>query len=501
MMRPLLLCLLFLGLTAPPASAQDDPAQANLVHARQAYDSGSWEKALGLYADIYASPQSTPTQKAEAALEWSSILWEQGDYTTARARAEEALTLAKKERLDAAAGRLLLTIGHIEAAQGQFSRANSTLKACVTLAGELDDPVFGALCKMNLSLIAKIQGKQGMSDAQLRAAIKNLERAGTPLATGSALAKTGELLAKNGDHTQAMLLLERAQGVFEAAGSVPAAARNRLRIARQLQDQGQFDRAKVHINLALPKLQAMGNRPLLVTTYGLQGKDAERLGDLAGARGSYAKSLSLANAIGSPQLRAQSHLALCELGTKGPHLADLEHHCTQAATTFASLRVPDLQARALIVLGQVYQSHAQYQAAQTTYKQAITLLESTDPKANALSIATQRANLCQVEHAMNVTGTLLTCKRPSLHSPPSLLRTPCSPTSPPPPTSQALPPRRKNASKNPSPTSPKPTPLPWRPTPQTASAPSTPSCASASSTPPPSKAAPRRWPPLTRAWP
>lgn len=399
------------GEGAQTPAARSELAQ-KLERARGLYDRGDWDEAVALYEEVYAEADAEDLRKADAALEAASILWEQGSYKKAKARAEEALELARALHYDQAIGRLLVTIGHIEASQGQLARARSTFKTCASLSEERSDAVFGALCRMNLSLVDRLQGRPGLSDAQMRRDIARLEGAKTPLAVGSALAKTGEMYARTGEGARAMMMLEKAQDQFAAAGSVPAQARNRLRIARVLQDQGDFARARAHIKMALGPLQKMKNRPGLVNAHGLLGKDAERRGARPEAVGHYNKALKLAEAIGNPQLRAQGHLALCEVLLEPTPSAGVEHHCAQADERFGRLGVPELQVRARIARGNLAQHQGQHQRARTYYKKALAQLEGdiADGLVDASTVASQKANLCQVEHSLKITGSLLTCR-------------------------------------------------------------------------------------------
>ena len=392
---------------APSASAEPDA----LAEAHAAYDTGRWDDAIAIYERVYADSSSTKRTRAEAALEWSSILWEQGHYTKARERGEEALEIARAERFDDLAGRLLLTLGHVDVGSGKLGSAERMFGLCMSLASEIGDPSYGALCRINQSYVRQLRGKKGLSSSSMQQEINKIKQIGTPLTTGSALAKSAELSIRAGDTARALGLLESAQAAFVEAGSVPAQARNRLRIATTLQDAGQFDRARAHLKMATGPLQKMGNRPALVTAHGLAGRDAEHRGQIDEAVGDYTKALSLAKATGNPQQQAQSHLALCETLSRAQR-AGAEHHCTQAANGFERVHSPVLEARARLASANALQAQGQLDAARPLYKRAIELLESAQgaQRGDRASIATQRANLCQIEQTMGVTGALLTCR-------------------------------------------------------------------------------------------
>lgn len=393
-----------------PAFAGEAEFQT-MQQARKAYDRGEWDQAISMYKSVYETVEKNDPLKAEAALEWSNILWERGEYKQAKKLAEEALELARKFKLDAAVGRLLVNIGHIEASQGQFSRARKTFQLCASMSNENQDPVFGAVCRMNLSLLDRLNGRPGQSNAELQRDIKLLEGANSPLAAGSALARTADFYARNKDHASALMMLQKAQAQFASAGSVPAQARNRIRMAQVLQDSGDYDGAKKQLELARGPLQKMNNRPALVNTYGLFGRDAQHRGNRGEAVGHYNKSLELSQGIGNPQLIAQSNLALCEVLATPTPLDGVDHHCAQADQRFGALRVPELQVRAKIIRGNLAQARGSLQEARGYYKEIIALMEKLSPSVrDDATIAVQYANLCQIERELNITGTLKTCK-------------------------------------------------------------------------------------------
>ncbi len=401
------LTLLTSLLIAPTAFAQDTTP---LSEARAAYDQGNWSTALKLYDEIYSGNSASYTARVEAALERSNILWEQGDYSKAKKLAEAALKIAEEQRIDGAVGRLLVTIGHIETSQGQLSRAKKTFKICASISQEGDDAVFAAICRMNLAMIYKMQGKSSGNNQQFQKDIKALKGAKTPLATGSALAKTAELFAETGDPERALSMLEQAQSQFAAAGSIPAQARNRIRIARTLQIMGDYDRARAHLKLGKEALEKMNNRPAMIDVYGLLGKDAQVAGDREAAYGYYKKSLSTAKAIGNPQLTARSHLAICEL-LINPLTEGVTHHCQKAADGFDKLHINALEARANIALASIAQQNNELKSARKLYTEIIEEMEKLPPsQAVNASIATQKANLCQVNHGLVATGAMKSCE-------------------------------------------------------------------------------------------
>jgi tetratricopeptide (TPR) repeat protein len=392
-------------------ASPDQKANKLLIEAQEQYQDGKWPQAKESFSEAYEAASEDSQIKAQIALEWSSLLWEQGEYDQANKRVADALARARKLDMNAAIGRLLLTQGHIEASQGKLRSAESTLKICIKLTAEQNDEVFGALCELNHRLVRQIRGRPVGPDSDYRKAISKLEAAGTPLSVGSSLAKTSELYAKNGDYAKALGLLLRAQKQFKKAESVPAQMRNRLRIAKLLQEQGRFPEARKYLDGLVAKFSAMNNRPALVDALVLSADDAKAGGNLDQAHKFFKRALSVAKQTESPSLVARSHLAMCEFGTSSGKVDDVVEQCRTAAKTFDSLGIPELAARSNAQLARIYHSKGQLNEASSKYSQVIQTLEKTGTPgtADTPEIAGYRANLCQVETSLGSNGAHHLC--------------------------------------------------------------------------------------------
>ena len=337
MKRCSLALLLFFGALIVPLTASAGPAEdaKSLVEkGGELYQSGDWEAAKESYEKAFETAPENSAVKAGAALEWTNLLWEQGYYSQAASRVEDALALAKSQNLDKAVGRLLLTQGHIEASLGKLASAEDTLKICIKMARDQKDDVFGSLCQLNHRLVRQIRGQSVGPESEFRKAVKKLEASGSPLAVGSSLAKTAELYEKNGQYDRALGLLRKAQDKFQEAGSVPAKTRNRLRFARVLQAQGNYADAQAYLDGLVSQFKAMNNRPGLVDAYMLTAQDAERQGEASTAQQAYSQALNVAKATGSPQLIARVSLAYCEFAGRMGSVGPATKHCKSAASAF-----------------------------------------------------------------------------------------------------------------------------------------------------------------------
>ena len=263
---------------------------------------------------------------------------------------------------------------------------------------------------MNIAVLDRLQGKGGGKDEQFKKDIESLKGAKTPLATGSALAKTADMFAETGDPQRAYEMLEQAQAQFAAAGSVPAMARNRIRLARVLQLMGDYDRARAHLKLGKEAFVKMNNRPAMIDVYGLLGKDAEVAGRRDEAIGYYQKALEGAEGIHNPQLEARAHLALCEI-LVSPATEGVTRHCEAASKGFSKLGIKVLEVRADISLASLAQQNGELDQARTRYLSVIETMEKLPAsQKSAPSLATQKANLCQVNQSLQATGALKSCE-------------------------------------------------------------------------------------------
>jgi tetratricopeptide (TPR) repeat protein len=405
-----LVVVVMLASLGAPALAEDEaePGLDLLSTAQEQYQKGQWAAAKQSYEEAYEAASDDSRVKAHAALEWSSLLWEQGEYAQASARIEEALELARDLEMNEALGRLLLTRGHIQASRGKLKSGENTLKLCIGLAKEQGDEVFSALCELNHRMVRQLRGRPVGPESDFREAIAKLEAAGTPLSAGTSLAKTAELYRKGGDHEAALEMLGKAQEQFERAESVPAKMRNRLRIARLHQEQGRFGQARKYLGGLEEAFGAMENRPALVDALVLGARDAQQRGELSTAKDKFERALSVARQTKSPSMVARGHLALCEFGVDSGQLDDVAEHCGAAQKRFDKLGIPELAARSSAQLAGLYHNAGQLNQASSQYSRAVHYLEQTR-LGDRSEMARFRANLCQVEMTLESNGAHHLC--------------------------------------------------------------------------------------------
>lgn len=405
------LVFLISGLWSTASWADDDPARRAIDAARELYAAGNWDTAVEAYEDALRASPSGSIAQAEATIELASLQWEQGDYAAAHVRATKAVALAKQLKLDQAVGRLMLTLGHIEASQGKFGAAETTLQICVKSAEQQRDANFAALCRINQRFVRQLRGKSVGPESAYRKDLDVLKRSGQSVLVGTALAKSAELQEKRHDFVGALTTLRQAEAQFEAAQSVPSTSRNKLRIAQALQNLNRWDDAAKELDGLVLVFRNMKNRPALVTAYALRGKQRAHDKDTRGALEDYEEARRIAKSLGSPQLVANTDLALCEFFALANDAESALKFCSASSRGFSQIGIPSLAARSHILLARLAQSQEEWLTAREHYMRALKIL-SEDVAASARDgreIAVQEVNLCQVELQLKSNGAYRRC--------------------------------------------------------------------------------------------
>ncbi len=405
--------VLLLALMAPlcllPASATaDSSTEEHFDDARSLYMAGHWDGAHEAFEVVYERTEADTRVRAAAALEWATLLWEQGNYPQARRLVDEAFDIARDLDLDEATGELLVARGHIKASMGELEAAESTLDICIQLTSELGDDTHQALCRMNRRMVRQLQGKDPGSEEQFETDLQLLGDADSDHSIATSLSKTSELYRDNREFDQAEDLLNQAEEIYQRLGHVPALTRTRLRQAQLMHQQHRFDEARPLIDGLLSSFEDMRNRPMIVHTRALMAEDSIQQGEAAEGIEHYRQALRLAEEIDNPQLSGRVHLALCEI-----NFADSPDHCQAATDTFDDSGMALLDIRARSALARTLQSRGDLEDAQQTYRDAIDRLTSTvdvDDSGYATTHTLQLANLCQVEANLRDDEALSTCR-------------------------------------------------------------------------------------------
>lgn len=408
-LRPLLFALIVAVVVSIGSGAAADGIDEHLNDARSLYHAGHWTDATDAFEKAYHDAEDGTKIKAAAALEWGTLLWEQGSYAEARKLVEESLQIARSLNLDDATGELLSTLGHIQSSMGQLSSAESTLNACIQISTELGDDIHRALCRINRRTVRQLQGKNPGPDEEFQADLETLGGADNELSTGVSLSKTADTYRESGDLDRADQLLGQAGDIYRQLGNVPAQLRNRLRRAQLEHHRQNFDKGAELIDGLLAQFRTMDNRPMIIHTLGLKAEQALHRGDAARAVSYYQQALSKARQIDNPQLTGRAHQALCEM-----NIADSADHCESAAGLFESTGMVFLEIRARAAHGRALQNRGDYEQARTQYRRAINQMKETvdtDTGPHARSLAFQTFNLCRVNAELGTTGGYGSCAR------------------------------------------------------------------------------------------
>ena len=389
-----------------PFNAAAEPGLEHLEDGRTLYQAGHWDDAQMAFQRAYEESAAKGEIRAATALEWGSLLWEQGSYPRAEELVRESLHLARELGLNEATGQLLITLGHIEAARGALASAENTLNLCVQLAGEMGDSVNRALCRMNRRVVRTLRGRDPGSETDFRADIEALRESNTPLSVGAALSKTAQLYMEHHDLDRAETLLEEAQRAYQRSGSVPALTRNRLRIAQLMHRKGDFEEARPRIDGLLTQFETMRNRPLQIQTLALRAESEIHRGDRSAALGSYQRALQISQNIENPQMEGRIHLAVCEM-----EVGQSPSHCDRASAIFARFQMPFLEIRALSGQGRLLQRQGDLGNAVQVYGRALQRLEETVEieGPHRLTKGLLQANLCQARVQIEVEGAFELC--------------------------------------------------------------------------------------------
>ena len=407
----LIFSLLFLSVlaTLPLAASAENTTDEHFDDARSLYMAGHWDEAQDAFQEAYQQSESGTRLRASAALEWATMLWEQGEYPRARTLVDEAFDIARDLELDEATGELLVARGHLKASMGELDAAEDTLNICIQLTADTNDETHQALCRMNRRMVRQLQGKDPGSKEQYEADLKLLGDADNDHSVATSLSKTSELFRDSREFDQAEQLLAQAEEIYQRLGHRPALTRTRLRQAQLMHQQHRFDEARPLIDGLLSAFETMRNRPMIVHTRALMAEDAFQQGQTAQGIDHYRQALRVAEEIENPQLQGRVHLSLCEI-----NFADSRDHCQSATDIFESSGMALLDIRARSALARTQQSRGDLDDARDSYRDAIKRLQSTvdvSDSGYATTHTLQLANLCQVETNLEDDEAIKTCRK------------------------------------------------------------------------------------------
>jgi tetratricopeptide (TPR) repeat protein len=402
------LCLIVPSTLAAQSSQSD--LKSTLQNANTAYDSGNWSSAKTLYQKALDTAEDGSELQAEAALNLSHLLWEQGEYIQASEFAEKALNIAEKRNLKEGLGRLLLTVGHIEASRGKLLEAKDTLRICEKLSKKQGDKVFAALCRLNKRTVRQLLGEEVAPTESFQKDLETIRAHGSPLAAGVALAKTADLHQEANNDELAEKLLKDAHKNFEKAESTPSLLKNRLRLARLYQKQGEFEKMRSQLQGTLERFEKMGVNPSLVHALELKALDFEELGQSGKAESYFKRSLSAAEKTDSPQLLAKARLNLCEFYARQRNLKAAKPVCSKALDGFETAKMPSLVARTHAQLAHLAHRKQKLEEARKHYQEAVSAIQSY-AKSSLPAFAREMANLCQVEMLLTTQESHKQCKK------------------------------------------------------------------------------------------
>lgn len=402
MFKHFVISMVLIASYSPFANAQ------SLQSARELYASGNWETAKEAYSDLFKSKDLNV--KLESSLEISGILWEQGQYKKALKWTETTKELIVTTKRNALIARHLFTVGNIHASMGNFRHASSVLQKCQVSAKRYKDKTFEILCRISNRFVRQLQGKSIPSKARYLADLKKLKSSGNPTLIGTALTKAAALHDRVGRYGDAIQLLKLAQAQYKKSKSEPARARNKLRLVAVYQNAGQWNKAASELTALVSTFRNMNNRPATIRAYALAGRQAQHEGRKKDAIRFFSKAKANAANVGSPQIRAQVELGLCEYYVSEKQLKKASQHCQIASKNFGKLGMWGISARSEIKLGGVAQVQKDFLLAEKSYQRALVMLSKLKKIPGIKKdIAFQKTNLCQVMIELKRSNATVIC--------------------------------------------------------------------------------------------
>jgi DNA-binding winged helix-turn-helix (wHTH) protein/tetratricopeptide (TPR) repeat protein len=218
------------------------------------------EIALMRAGDVLDASRLRETPRAAGYLAW--VLWYTGDPDRARARADEALALARRAGSPHTTAFALGFVGWLHAFLGETDALRRCADAQAAIAAE-HDLVYWAVWSDLLGGLADARsGAAAAGCARLRAALARFEAIGARVGLSHFHSALAEVELDLGDHAAAQRSLAAAEGLLEATGNGYHAAETLRLSARLAAAQGDAGSARTLREAALVRARAQGARAI-----------------------------------------------------------------------------------------------------------------------------------------------------------------------------------------------------------------------------------------------
>jgi predicted ATPase/DNA-binding CsgD family transcriptional regulator len=184
-----------------------------------------------------------PAVQARALSTTGRLALVQGDYPSARAALEAALTIWRQLGRSADVADALNDLGQCAHGEGDPDRARSRLEESLALARSLDDEVRGYVALDHLGEVAQDVGDVGRAAELYQAALEIQRRLGHRRGMAVSLTNLGSLAQRRGDHRQADTLYREGLALLVELGDRRRTAACLEGLAAAASARGQAQRA------------------------------------------------------------------------------------------------------------------------------------------------------------------------------------------------------------------------------------------------------------------
>ncbi|WP_344883417.1 AfsR/SARP family transcriptional regulator [Nonomuraea antimicrobica] len=269
------------------------------------------------------------------------------------------------------------SLGSLHLVQRAGAEAAAQFDRAIKLYEQLGDQYGAALVLRYIAYLDRQNGDLELSLARWEEALKTFQVVGDRVAEAYVLHNMAQVKLDLGAGDEAYALLVRAARICEETGNrrVGAQVQHRLGVLHHL--HGELDRAADVYRRVLDLVRATGDRiGACHALLGLASVDIER-GELWRARRTLKEVRDLAVSVGDPAMGSRVALAMARVELSEGELHAAAAHADRAVHDFGVAGLILLQARALVVRGQVRSAAGSPEAAMADWRTAEVLLAGT----------------------------------------------------------------------------------------------------------------------------
>jgi tetratricopeptide (TPR) repeat protein len=201
---------------------------------------------------------------AQILCELASISVYLGDYTQARAFAEEARQIADAQHYQATLALALRWLGIVNGAAGNYAAAIAFCIESLTLYTALNDRQGMGICTNSLGIFAVDQGRLAEARAYAERAVALSREIGDRYALGNRLMNLGTIVAMAGNNQQAKAYYAEALDISRQTGAREDAATTICNLGDIALKENDIELARMYYHDALTQARDIGAQPLML---------------------------------------------------------------------------------------------------------------------------------------------------------------------------------------------------------------------------------------------